>query len=409
MKRIIIAIATVLLIVGTVFAGCAKPAEEGAGPGEEQQEAAETVVWRFATFVPATDCYMQWVTTWGQYMAEKTGGRFKLYTYFADSLVKSQGQLDAVESGTADMGAITVSAWSERLPFQAPFSLIGSPLVNGIHGSMVILGMYDWLKEKYPQYVDKFYGHTKIMWMNVPIPRNTIVSNKPIHTLADLKGIKLTATSAEDIKGYTLLGAVTVPLFTGDMYMGLQTGVVDGVHGDWTMFKLWRLYEPTKYRVENTVRKGSGFPTAANWDSYNRLPADIKAIFDASYDPLKRSIGHTLVHRAQEYYFREWIEKYQTDHGNPPAYYLPDDESKQWNDMVKPVTQDWIDRTNKAGLPGTEYWAELESLATQYRAEADRLVAEFVPGYLEMWRTGKEAQFWEYEYPMKALQGWTMK
>lgn len=119
-------------------------------------------------FCPGVDVFSVPVTAWGKYMEEKTGGRFKFYTYFADSLVKSQGLLDAVESGTTDVSMMTVSAWSERLPFQAPFAMMGSPFDNPPHIAKGVLHMYDWLQTKYPQYMEKFYGKTKIMWLNCP-------------------------------------------------------------------------------------------------------------------------------------------------------------------------------------------------------------------------------------------------
>jgi TRAP-type C4-dicarboxylate transport system substrate-binding protein len=400
LKRVVISMLTMLLILGTVLVGCTTTEpEEGEleQPGEEPVE-VQHIEWRMASFVPATDCFSRFVTSWGDYMTEQTGGRFKLFTYWADSLVKGAGLVDAVESGTADMCMMTTSGHSERLPFAQAFALMGQPLETGAHGSEVIIRLMQWLQDNYPQYADRFYGHTKLMWLNVPIPRSTIVSNVPFHTLADLKGRKFTATVAEDIKGFSLLGASTVPLFTGDMYMGLQTNLIDGIHGDWTMFYLWRLYEPSKYRTTNTIRKGASYPTNCNIDAYNKLPADVKAIFDSSIDPLKRSVGQCLIHRAQDIYFQDYIEQWEADHGNPPVYTLPNDESKKWNDLVKPVIQGWIDNTDKMGLPGTEFWAEFEKLSNQYQAEAAGLVADAVKEYLPVWENGQDAQFYDWDF-----------
>ena len=387
MKRIIIVMATVLLIIGIVFAGCTTTEpEEGdqEQPGEEEQEVG-TIEWRMASFVPAVDVFSIPVTEWGNMMEEKTGGRFKLFTYFADSLVKSQGLLDAVESGTTDISMMTVSAWSERLPFQAPFAMMPSPFDNPPHIAKGILHMYEWLGQKYPQYMEKFYGKTKIMWLNQPAPRSLLLSNKPVKTLADMKGLKVTATSAEDIKGFGLLGAVTVPLFTGDHYMGLQTGVIDALHNEYNQAWLWRTYEVTKYRIENTVKKGGGYPTTYNPDSYNKLPADIKAIFDASLNIWDNSILYNSQWQAWHDAHKIVLEKWYEDHNLPAAtyhYVLPDDESKKWNDLVAPVIRDWVDRVNKAGLPGTEYWTETLRYADEVRAQTAADLAKVLPGYL---------------------------
>lgn len=63
-------------------------------------------------------------------------------------------------------------------------------------------------------------------------------------------------------------------------------------------------------------------------------------------------------------------------------YVLPADESKKWNDLVKVVIDGWIDRTNAAGLPGTEYWAEVLRFADESRAVTAADLAKVLPGYL---------------------------
>jgi TRAP-type C4-dicarboxylate transport system substrate-binding protein len=338
-----------------------------------------------ASFVPGNDVFSVPVVQWGKMMEEQSGGRFKLYNYFADSLVKSQGLVDAVESGTTDMSMMVTSSWTERLPLQMCFNTMGVPFDSAPHTAKVIMHMYDWVQQNYPQYIDKFYGRTKIMWLNCPGPRSLILSNKPIKTLADMKGLKINATSAEDIQAFQLLGAVTVPLFTGDQYMGLQTGVIDALHNEYNQAWLWRTFEVAKYRIENTVKRGSCYPTVYNPDSYDKLPSDIKAIFDASLDPLNNSVLYCSQwmawHDAHKIVLEQWYE----DHNLPAAtyhYVLPADESKLWNDTVKPVIQGWIDRTDKTGLPGTEYWAEVLRYADETRSQTATDLAAVLPGYL---------------------------
>jgi TRAP-type C4-dicarboxylate transport system substrate-binding protein len=385
-KRLLILTVALVLMVGTILVGCSGNGEQAnntTSNGNAGNNQVQTIEWRMASFVPAVDVFSVPVTNWGKAMEEQTGGRFKLFSYFADSLVKSQGLLDAVEAGTTDVSMCTLSAWSERVPFQAPFGMMGTPAENSPHTAQIVMHMYDWVQQNYPQYMDKFFGKTDVMWLNCPGPRNLIISNKPIKTMADMKGLKLTATSAEDIQGFKLLGASTVPLFTGDMYMGLQTGVIDAIHLEYNQAWLWRLFEVSKYRIENTVKKGSCYPTLYNPDSYAKLPSDIKAVFDASFDPLPSSVAYCTEWEAWKAAHKIVLENYWDKHGYPADtyhYVLPDDESKLWNDTVKPVIQGWIDRTNNVGLPGTEFWAEAVRYADETRAQSAADLANVLPG-----------------------------
>jgi TRAP-type C4-dicarboxylate transport system substrate-binding protein len=388
-RRVLILIATILLIVGTILVGCTTTptTTTPTTPTEPTTPttSTQTIEWRMASFVPAIDVYSVPVTNWGKMMEEKSGGRFKLFNYFADSLVKSQGLLDAVEAGTVDISMCSLSSWSERVPFAAPFSMMGAPVENPPHTAQVVLHMYDWLNTNYPNLIERFFGKTKVMWLNCPGPRSLILSNKPIKVMADLKGLKTTATSAEDIQGFGLLGSVTVPLFTGDHYMGLQTGVIDYLHNEYNQTWLWRTYEVTKYRIENTVKKGSEYPTLYNPDSYAKLPADIKQLFDSSLDPLNNSVLYCSQWQAWHDAHKIVVEQWYDDHNLPAAtyhYVLPADESKLWNDTVKPVIQGWVDRTDKSGLPGTEFWTECVRYADETRAQAAADLAKVLPGYL---------------------------
>ena len=120
-----------------------------------------------------------------------------------------------------------------------------------------------------------------------------------------------------------------------------------------------------------------------NEDSYNRLPEDLRAIFDASYDTWETTVMLNEKWQAWHDINAERIEAFHIDRGDPPPYRLPDEESKLWNEMVQPVIEEWIEAKEAKGLPGRAMWEALEQMSADTKEETAAHLAEVLPGYIE--------------------------
>jgi TRAP-type C4-dicarboxylate transport system substrate-binding protein len=392
-KKIIAVLCMVLLVFAIIVSGC--PAEpttpteptEPTTPTEptEPTEPMESVEWTFASFIPQMDIFGYPITDWAAELEEATGGRWKLNEFWAGSLVKPPGLADAIEFGTADMAHLYTAPHSERFPLFFGFSLMGIPFDSPPHLGKGVLFAYEWLGENYPEDQVWFFGPTKLMWFNAPAgkTRSLIHSNREVRNLDDMKGLKIIAERYEHQRAWELLGASPIPLSTAEHYMGLDTGVVDAIHHEYNQTFLWKTYEPTKYRTTNTVSLGGGFPFMCNVDSYNNLPADLKAMFDASYDTLETTVYLNEKWQAWHDINAERIEAFHIERGDPPPYRLPDDESAIWNEMVQPVIEEWIEGKEAKGLPARAMWEAMEQFADETREETEAHLAEVLPGYIE--------------------------
>jgi len=401
MKRIIAITFTVLLVSAVIFGGCAEPAEpttpteptKPTAPTEptkptaptEPTKPVKTIEWTFASFIPQMDIFGYPVTDWAKELEETTGGRWKLNEYWSASLVKPPGLADAIEFGTADMGHLYTAPHSERYPLFFGLALMGIPFDSPPHLGKASVFAYEWLGENYPEAQVWFYGPSKLMWVNSPAgqTRSLIHSNREVRTLDDLKGLKIIAERAEHQRAWELLGASAIPLSTAEHYMGLDTGVVDAIHHEYNQTFLWKTYEVTKYRTQNTVSLGGGFPTMMNADSYKRLPEDLKAMFDASYDTFETTVYLNEKWQAWHDINKERIEAFHIARGDPPPYRLPDEESKLWNEIVQPVIEEWIEGKEAKGLPARAMWEALEQFSVETKEETAAHLAEVLPGYIE--------------------------
>ena len=125
--------------------------------------------------------------------------------------------------------------------------------------------------------LDKVHLHTfENMWDNGF--RQTTSGNKPIETAHDLDGFKIRVpVSPLSIAMFKALSASPVSLQFSEVYTSLQTKIVDGQENPLPIIQLAKLNEVQKY-CSLTNHIWDGFWFIANGRTWERLPADLKAI-----------------------------------------------------------------------------------------------------------------------------------
>lgn len=75
-------------------------------------------------------------------------------------------------------------------------------------------------------------GFVGLSWFDAGV-RNMYTTNKEINTPDDLKGLKIRVqTSETNVKMLEALGASATPMSFGEVYTGLQQGVIDGAENN---------------------------------------------------------------------------------------------------------------------------------------------------------------------------------
>lgn len=78
--------------------------------------------------------------------------------------------------------------------------------------------------------------------------RSFYTTDKPVHTPADLKGLKIRVQKSQtSVRMVAALGGSATPISWGELYTALQQGVVDGAENNPPSFYLSRQYEVSKY------------------------------------------------------------------------------------------------------------------------------------------------------------------
>ena len=107
---------------------------------------------------------------------------------------------------------------------------------------------------------------------------------RPIATPADIKGLKIRIPpSAMTVDAFKALGAIPTAIEGNEIYMALQTHLVDG--GDITLIsaETSKFYEVQKY-ISITNHLLAGQTLLANSNAWLRLPRDLRDIVERNFD-----------------------------------------------------------------------------------------------------------------------------
>jgi len=168
---------------------------------------------------------------------------FKLVQYDGGSLgIPNTDLLRVLPKGAVEMSLM----WSNYLGRDAP--ALSTVFVQGA------ISTVDELKAVLPVaqkiYVEEYddWGVTTVGFVAIPtLSVSLFCSQKPIHTLADMKGIKLRVWAREQVETFTRLGVAAQIIPQEETYVALKTGVVDCALYPARYAETISLQEVTKY------------------------------------------------------------------------------------------------------------------------------------------------------------------
>jgi tripartite ATP-independent transporter DctP family solute receptor len=236
----------------SVLAGCSKPSTPSTGDGKapESKPAEKQIVLRLAEIHPE-----DYPTTLGdkefaRLVEERSKGRIKIQVYAGAQLGQEKAVIEQVQFGAIDFARISVSPVSE---FAKELNVLQLPYIyrDADHMWKVLEGPIgdDLLKA-----VDKA-KLVGLSWYDAGA-RNFYNSKKEIKSVSDLKGLKIRVQQSKLMMDMiTALGASPTPMDMGEVYSGLQTGVIDGAENNWPSYTSASHNEVAKfYTVDGHTR-----------------------------------------------------------------------------------------------------------------------------------------------------------
>jgi TRAP-type C4-dicarboxylate transport system substrate-binding protein len=203
------------------------------------------------------------------------------------------------------------------------------------------------LNDFYQQFKPKEFDKVRILWMNTSTPSAIATAKKAIRKMEDLKGLTIRGPGivGEVVKA---LGGTPAPTPMPEVYEAISKGVIDGEASNFETLRTFRFAEVVKYSTSCwQITNPYPFYVAMNKDSYNKLPADIKGIFDA------------LVNEYKEKYILMWNsidfagKAYGVEKGVEFIELSPS-EAARWKAAVEPVIENYVKVMAGKGFPEAE-------------------------------------------------------
>lgn len=231
---------------------------------------ADSITLRYANFPPAPTFPCIQMERWAKEVAVRTDGKVTVNTFPGGTLLGAKGMLRGVMRGQADIGCISLAYHPGVFPLLSVFEL---PL-----GFTSATGASRALWDMYSTYSPKELAKVKVLTMFTSAPSH-FMTRTPVRSLDDLAGMELRA-SGRLAKALEALGATPVAMPMPEVPEALQKGVIKGLASSFDVMKDMKFAETCRYATRANL---SVYPFAVimNMKAWNRLPEDVKQVFNA--------------------------------------------------------------------------------------------------------------------------------
>ena len=275
MKKAIIVALVALFAVGMVFANGSTESATGAA-------STKTMVLRYAENQPQGYPTTQAAYKFAEMVEEKTNGRIKIEVYYGAQLGDEKAVIEQLQFGAIDFTRVSLSPLAEfenslnvlQLPYLYTDAAQMWKVLEGPIGDQFLASVED-------------NGLIGLSWFDAGA-RNFYNSKRPITKLSDLAGLKIRVQESQLMMGMVAaLGANATPMAYGEVYSGLQTGVIDGAENNWPSYESTSHYEVAPYFVldEHTRVPEMQMVSKITWDKIS--PEDQQIIKECALESAK--------------------------------------------------------------------------------------------------------------------------
>ena len=211
-----------------------------------------------------------------QLVEERSKGRIKIEVYPNSQLYKDKEELEALQLGSVQMLAPSLAKFGplgvkEFEVFDLPFLFKDDASFRAVTDGAVGRDLFAKLEGKGIKGLAYWDNGFHIM-----------SANKPLHTVADFKGLKMRIQSSKVLDAQMrALGAIPQVMAFSELYQALQSGVVDGTEGVPSNFWTQKIFEVQKH-ITLSNHGHLAYAVIINKKFYDGLPADLRGIVDGA-------------------------------------------------------------------------------------------------------------------------------
>ena len=235
------------------------------------------------------------LTAFQEFINSELGDKYVVEVYPSELLGSQTDMVQLTQTGAIDF---CIASNSILETFSENYSIFNLPYLfnsqESYHTAMDDDALTSQIFES-----TKDAGFTTVTWLDAGT-RNFYTINKPIHSPADLKGLKIRVQqSPTNIEMMRLLGGSATPMGFGEVYTSLQSGIIDGAennelalrdngHGDICKYYSYDMHQmiPDLLIGNNAFLEG--------------LSAEELAVFEEGFDILNRTQREAWVEGVED-------------------------------------------------------------------------------------------------------------
>ena len=297
--------------------------------------AQQSVTLRFHTFMaPQSSVWLTMHKPWMEKVEKESGGRIKFEGYPAMQLGGTPVQLyDQAKDGVVDIVWTLPGNTAGRFPrieaFELPFMMNHAEATSKAYWEYVQTVAIDEFKD------------TQVLALHVHGPGVIHTTDKPVQSVADLRGLKLRAPTRQVTKLMGSLGATPVGMPLPGIPDALGKGTINGCVIPWEVVPSVKVHELTKFHAEFDPAGGSLYTAR-----YASLPPDLKKVIDNNSGMATSA----------------WLGKVQQDNdplGRKAAverkntiFTVSVAEAQEFRRKSRAIEVEWMEDMNKRGFDG---------------------------------------------------------
>ena len=316
---------------------------------------AETYELKVSHFLPPNHTINKELLRWADELKQKSGGRLVLSVFPASQMGPLPRQYDLARTGVADISFFLHGATPGRFKLtevaQLPFTFWkGNEPVSNSQGSYEV-------SQLIPEFAKEHQG-VHILYMLALTTGGLYFNKATVRTPADLKGLRIRHNGPLAAATLKAWGATPVAVLPAEVPDAMQKGTIDGVVFNYEVSESFKMASVVK-TVTEIMPTAATFALVMNNDSYNKLPADLRKLIDDTTGPEAAKRVGALYDAANAHGKAYMLKGGVTVTPVTPAAY------KQFDDLVAPVTNEWIKKLDSEGLPAKKIHDELRAMTNK--------------------------------------------
>ena len=303
-----------------------------------QAFAQDVKVLRLAAIQPLDHDLTQAGLHFAKLVGERSKGKVKIEVYPAGQLFNDKDMPKALPSGAVDFAQVTTGIWVGLIPalgiIELPFFYKDMDHVARTFNDPVFRKILDDEMAK---------KGVKLMFRQTWGYSFGYASKKPLHKIEEFKGKRIRAHGEMPAEIIKSLGAAPVFMGTGDVYLGLQRGVIDGVNTAPCLAWDKKYYEVIRHYQHLPSSDLMSPPLVLmSVKAWEALAPDVQKIVAAA---AKETEGYSLkLSNERSMKCAESLQAKKVE-----VYNVPDSERQRWAAACKPILQQYLDRNGEVG------------------------------------------------------------